>query len=99
MAARAKTAPEEVLKTAQYYWYLGFAFLPWLWLTNFLYLYPLCRRRQDLDPRVLRIAYASLAGALVWVVVLAIWIPVFVTQRASWGSLGDVLAINIPYGT
>ncbi|KAJ3079061.1 hypothetical protein HK102_004053, partial [Quaeritorhiza haematococci] len=47
-----KAKPEEVLGIAKTYFYGGFAFLPWLWLVNFFYLYPVVKKRADLDKRV-----------------------------------------------
>ena len=48
-----------VLLTLKRYFYLGFAFLPWLWLYAFLYVFPILRR-PELNKSIKHYAYAGL---------------------------------------
>lgn len=42
----------ELLLVSQRYFYLGFAFLPLLWLVNFLYVFPVTRVKPGLNPKI-----------------------------------------------
>ena len=44
----------EIRTIAKRYFYIGFLLLPWLWLVNFIYIYPVTRRRPDLGKDIQR---------------------------------------------
>ncbi|KAI8806655.1 gamma-secretase aspartyl protease complex, presenilin enhancer-2 subunit [Cladochytrium replicatum] len=98
MAPIEKWTDAEILRIARLYFFGGLAFLPWLWLVNFIYVYPVTRKRTDLSPAISRYAWMSLVGSILWAFILTGWIVVYQTQRRSWGVLGDLLGINIPNG-
>lgn len=41
----------------------------------------------------------SAIGALLWAIVLAVWITIFQTNRVAWGSFADDISFVIPLGT
>ncbi|KAH6571833.1 hypothetical protein BASA50_006920 [Batrachochytrium salamandrivorans] len=88
----------EILTLARRYFHLGFLGLPWLWLVNFIYIYPVTRSRPDLSPAIRRYAINSLIGSIVWLVIIVVWLSVYLTKRTSWGAIGDRISINIPAG-
>ena len=40
----------------------------------------------------------SLAGSAVWVVIFAVWLSVYLTQRVYWDEVGDRLTLVVPKG-
>ncbi|KAI9204014.1 gamma-secretase aspartyl protease complex, presenilin enhancer-2 subunit [Polychytrium aggregatum] len=93
-----KMKDPEILKIARTYFFVGLAFLPWLWLINFLYIFPIIRKRPSLDRQIVRYVWMSLAGSIVWLVILLVWITLYLTQRNRYGTIADAIAINIPIG-
>ncbi|KAK5665589.1 hypothetical protein BDV3_006651 [Batrachochytrium dendrobatidis] len=89
---------QEIILLARRYFQLGFIGLPWLWLVNFIYIYPAIRKRPNLSPVIRKYAIYSLIGSLVWLVVIAAWLSVYLTRRNSWGAFGDKISVNIPLG-
>ncbi|KAI8613431.1 gamma-secretase aspartyl protease complex, presenilin enhancer-2 subunit [Chytriomyces sp. MP71] len=91
--------PDEILAVARTYFWLGCAFLPFLWLVNFVYLYPVSRRRKaELPPSVHTYLFLSLGGSIFWTIVIFTWLGLYLTNRTKWGALGDRLSINLPLG-
>ncbi|KAL2911576.1 hypothetical protein HK105_208949 [Polyrhizophydium stewartii] len=89
---------DEILALSRRYFLLGFLFLPWLWLVNFIYVYPVTRKRPELPPAVRSYAMYSLAGSAVWLVIVVAWLSVYLTQRSSWGAIGDRISAYVPIG-
>ncbi|KAI8838959.1 gamma-secretase aspartyl protease complex, presenilin enhancer-2 subunit [Chytridium lagenaria] len=93
-----KMKPEEVLSMTRLYFIGGCFFLPWLWLVNFMHVWPSTRRRKDLPSSVTTYVYLSLGGAIFWTIVIVIWMSVYFTQRNKWGEFGDRISISLPKG-
>ncbi|KAI9098862.1 gamma-secretase aspartyl protease complex, presenilin enhancer-2 subunit [Phlyctochytrium arcticum] len=95
-----RTLPDPALRSlALKYFLAGFLCLPWLWLVNWIYIYPETRRRSSVDPSIRRLVWASLTGAVVMLGVVIAWISVYLTKRRDWGLIGDQLAVSVPLGT
>ncbi|XP_004364102.2 hypothetical protein CAOG_03263, partial [Capsaspora owczarzaki ATCC 30864] len=75
----------------------GFAALPWLHLINILWFFNEARRPGS-NPLFKRYLLFSAVNIIVWIVALAVWIPIYQSNRASWGSFGDDISIVIPKG-
>ena len=98
----AQVSDDEKLKMCKYYFYGGFALLPFLWAINVVWFFkeafirkPEFPQQKDLKQFVMWSAVLSaicLAG-------LITWISIFTSHRASWGLLGDQLSFNIPTGS
>jgi presenilin enhancer 2 len=84
-----KRTEEEQLDIARKYFYIGFAFLPFLWLVNFIQLYPLIKTGV---PEIKKIAYSSLAGSIIYAVAFFAWLAVFLTQRVAWDEVADIIS-------
>jgi presenilin enhancer 2 len=79
----------------------GFACLPFLWLVNFFWFYPIAFRMNNVpnQSKIRNYVIWSGFGVLVWVVALVSWNIYFQLNRAqlSWGDdLSFVLPSGIP---
>ncbi|TPX72733.1 hypothetical protein SpCBS45565_g00033 [Spizellomyces sp. 'palustris'] len=97
MSIRKMPAPA-IRSLAWKYFIGGFLCLPWLWLVNFIYVYPETKRRKDLDKTVRHLTLASLAGSVFFLCAIIVWLSVFLTQRTKWGTAGDRISMNVPLG-
>ena len=43
---------EDLLVVSTRYFYIGFAFLPWIWVVNYFYLAPITRDFPDLNKKI-----------------------------------------------
>ena len=92
------TGPEK-LQICKAYYYSGYFLLPILWLVNVIWFSREVFKESYPEQRLIRqYILRSFLGALFWIVVLAIWISVFQTQRISWGAAGDALSVTAPRG-
>ncbi|KAJ3236153.1 hypothetical protein HDU78_004747 [Chytriomyces hyalinus] len=95
-----RMAPEEILSIAKTYFLMGLAFLPFMWLINFIHLHRVARRRKDeLSPSVATYLYLSLGGCAVWTVLIFTWLGLYLSKRTQWGEFGDRISINLPLGS
>ncbi|CAG8545255.1 28676_t:CDS:1, partial [Racocetra persica] len=46
MPPSPKTPPHEILSICKKYFIIGFFFLPWLWVINVVYMWPLIKRED-----------------------------------------------------
>ncbi|CDS05989.1 hypothetical protein LRAMOSA08517 [Lichtheimia ramosa] len=93
-----KMSPEEQVSISKKMFYGGLAFLPLLWLVNFVYFF--CTIRQPSAPREMRkYVYMSLGGCIVWFIILTTWYALFVERRTQWGAGADRITVVIPKGT
>ncbi|KAL1935461.1 hypothetical protein VTP01DRAFT_4601 [Rhizomucor pusillus] len=92
-----KLSQEEIVVISKRLFYGGFAFLPFLWLVNFLYLYRTCRKPTS-PPALKKYVYLSLGCCIAWFVVLTVWYAVFVNKRVDWGAAADKITVVIPKG-
>ncbi|KAG2237202.1 hypothetical protein INT48_006606 [Thamnidium elegans] len=92
-----KMSSEEHVSISKKMFYGGFAFLPFLWLVNFLYFFN--TSRQPNAPKALKkYIYMSLVGCLIWFIILTSWYGLFVNRRISWGQVADRITVVIPKG-
>ncbi|KAI8921886.1 gamma-secretase aspartyl protease complex, presenilin enhancer-2 subunit [Powellomyces hirtus] len=95
-----RDVPEPALRTLAWRYFIGgFMCLPWLWLVNFIYIFPETRRRPELHKTIRNLTLASLAGSVFFLVLVITWLSIFLTQRTNWGATGDRLSQNIPLGS
>ncbi|RUS35146.1 gamma-secretase aspartyl protease complex, presenilin enhancer-2 subunit [Jimgerdemannia flammicorona] len=92
-----KLAPTEILSIAKKMFWGGFAFLPFLWLVNFMYLWP-ATKRADAPPELKKYLLMSLAGSITWLIILSTWFGLFVNMRVAWGAAADMITVVIPKG-
>ncbi|KAF9158359.1 hypothetical protein DFQ26_007738 [Actinomortierella ambigua] len=92
-----KLTAEEVLTVSRKLFLGGFCLLPFLWVYNLLYLWPI-RHRLDISPQVRKQLVGSAIGSLVMFVVTTTWFAVFVNHRLDWGALGDKLTVVLVKG-
>ncbi|KAI8376756.1 gamma-secretase aspartyl protease complex, presenilin enhancer-2 subunit [Choanephora cucurbitarum] len=97
MAALEKMSSQEHIAISRKMFYGGFAFLPLLWLVNFLYFYKQTQK-TDAPKELKRYIYLSLGGCVVWFVVLTTWYGLFVNKRIDWGQGADRITVVIPKG-
>ncbi|ORY37475.1 hypothetical protein BCR33DRAFT_721525 [Rhizoclosmatium globosum] len=91
--------PEDILLMAKWYFILGCAFLPFMWLVNFVHLYKVSQRRKhELSPSVSTYLWMSLGGCIVWSIIIFTWLGLYQTNRTQWGAFGDAISINLPLG-
>ncbi|KAI7864956.1 putative gamma-secretase subunit pen-2 [Mucor mucedo] len=92
-----KMSSEEHVNISKKMFYGGFAFLPLLWLVNFLYFFR--TSREATAPKALKkYIYLSLGGCMVWFVLLTTWYGLFVNRRSAWGQTADRITVVIPKG-
>ncbi|KAK3824551.1 MAG: hypothetical protein J3Q66DRAFT_325365, partial [Benniella sp.] len=92
-----KMGPDEILTISKKLFYGGFCLLPFLWLYNVLYIWPV-RHRSDLSPQVLLYWKMSAVGAAFLFIVFSVWFGVFVNHRLDWGATGDLLTVVLVKG-
>ncbi|KAJ3062596.1 hypothetical protein HDU98_001525 [Podochytrium sp. JEL0797] len=91
--------PDDILLLAKWYFLLGCAFLPFLWLVNFAHLYKVSvRRKAELSPSVATYLWMSLFGCLAWTIGIFTWLGLYQVNRTKWGAFGDAISINLPLG-
>src|SRR6185312_11629305 len=129
MPPNPQTPPSELLSITKKFFYIGLFFLPWLWVVNVIYMWPVtkrddvgrqikkCKLFQTLSDIVVRPGqkelivgiypqpcslitdlYLSAAGAVMWFIILAVWMGIFVGFRITWGVTADRLTVVMPKG-
>lgn len=114
MAKLDKMSSEEHVSISKKMFYGGFAFLPFLWLVNFIYFYKTsrkpyapnelkkCKKRKRKKKSLILIIlvdiYLSLTGCIFWFILLTTWYALFVNKRVAWGEGGDRITVVIPKG-
>jgi len=84
------------------YFYLGFAFLPFLWAINAVWFFKEAFLRKPEFPEqneLKRIVVMSGILSVICLTGLITWMSIFANYRAEWGELGDRLSFNIPTGS
>ncbi|KAI9342168.1 gamma-secretase aspartyl protease complex, presenilin enhancer-2 subunit [Pilaira anomala] len=92
-----KMSSEEHVSISKKMFYGGFAFLPFLWLVNFLYFFK-TSKQPNAPPALKKYIYFSLTGCLVWFVILTSWYSLFINKRIAWGQAADRITVVIPKG-
>lgn len=96
-----KVTDQDKLELCRKYFYFGFALLPFLWFVNAVWFTREAFLRKPEYPQqkqIRQFVVMSAIGSLAWLVAIAAWLSVYLTNRAAWGELGDRLAFNIPLG-
>ncbi|KAK4515518.1 uncharacterized protein ATC70_010468 [Mucor velutinosus] len=92
-----KMSAEEHLSISKKMFYGGFAFLPLLWLVNFMYFFS-TTRQPNASKELKKYVYLSFGGCVVWFILLTTWYGLFVNKRVSWGEGADRITVVIPKG-
>ncbi|KAI7901926.1 gamma-secretase subunit PEN-2-like protein [Cokeromyces recurvatus] len=92
-----KMSSEERINICKKMFYGGFAFLPLLWLVNFMYFFN-TSRKADAPKELKKYVYFSLFGCIVWFILLTTWYAIFVNKRVAWGQIADRITVVIPKG-
>ncbi|KAI9487156.1 MAG: putative gamma-secretase subunit pen-2 [Benjaminiella poitrasii] len=92
-----KMSSEEHINISKKMFYGGFAFLPLLWLVNFIYFFS-TSRKTNAPKELKKYIYLSLLGCIIWFVVLTTWYALFVNKRIAWGQVADRITVVIPKG-
>ncbi|CAG8541544.1 hypothetical protein RhiirA5_291378 [Rhizophagus irregularis] len=88
----SKIPPSEILSLCKKFFFIGLLFLPWLWVVNIIYMWPLTKH-SDIGKEIKKYLYFSMAGALFWLIVLSTWYSIFVNQRITWGEFADKIIV------
>ncbi|KAF9007729.1 Gamma-secretase subunit pen-2 [Podila verticillata] len=92
-----KMSADEILVVSKKLFYGGFCLLPFLWVYNLLYVWPV-RNRSDISPQVRHYLMMSAILATGMFVVFSVWFGIFVNQRLGWGVAGDNLTVVLVKG-
>ena len=98
----AKNSDTDKLALCRRYFYLGFAFLPFLWAINAVWFFKEAFIRKPEYPEqseVKKLVVMSGIGGVICLSALITWMTIFANYRADWGKLGDRLSFNIPTGS
>lgn len=94
----ARMSTDEKLNLSRKYFYIGFAFLPFVWLVNAVWFFKEAFIKKD-PPKGLRVyVVGSLIGCVAWLLAFSMWIAIYQTQRPHWGAAGDYLSFWVPVG-
>ena len=97
-----KISDTDKLALCRRYFYLGFAFLPFLWAINAVWFFKEAFLRKPEFPEqneLKRIVVMSGIFSVICLTALITWMSIFANYRAEWGELGDRLSFNIPTGS
>ena len=96
-----KVTNQDKLDLCRKYFFIGFAFLPFLWAVNAVWFAKEAFNRPPYpeQTQIKRFVIFSGIGSLTWLIALIAWMCVFISKRAEWGEFGDRLSFNIPTGT
>ncbi|KAG4086560.1 gamma-secretase aspartyl protease complex, presenilin enhancer-2 subunit [Neocallimastix lanati (nom. inval.)] len=98
MTKAKNMSEQEILSISKKMFYGGFAFLPWLWLVNWIYFNPVLKQRPGLSEQIHFYVKWSFIGAAIWIVLLATWVIIFQTTRTKFGSSLDRFYVSVPKG-
>ena len=98
MTKLSKLPDEEKIRICRVYFLLGFAFLPLVWLINFVWFFGEAFRRQDYNPKIRSYVIMSGVGGLIYTAMFVTWVVVYQTQHESFGEAAWKMAMNIPNG-
>ncbi|CAO1335254.1 unnamed protein product [Diamesa serratosioi] len=92
---------EKKLNLCRWYFRVGFAFLPFVWLINTVWFFGEAFKKPVYEEQVAikRYVIFSAIGLIVWMVVLGTWITLYQLNRVEWGEFADNLSFIIPLGS
>lgn len=97
---KARLSNAEKLKICQRYYHIGFFALPVMWMINYLWFRDEVKAPAfEEQEEIRRIRNRCGFGALLWILVLSVWIIVYQTNRVRWGAFGDNISFIIPTGS
>lgn len=97
----AKVSDSDKLSLCRRYFYLGFAFLPFLWAINAVWFFKEAFIRAEFAEQKDLKRFVILSGlfSVICLTALISWMSIFTNYRAEWGEFGDRLSFNIPTGS
>ena len=99
--SRARISDADKLGLCKKYFFLGFAFLPFLWGINAIWFFneAFVRKPEFPEQKSMK-KYVVISGTLSTICLAALitWMAIFTNYRSQWGEIGDYLSFNIPTG-
>jgi presenilin enhancer 2 len=94
-----KLTSTELHQLSKKYFYLGFLFLPFVWVLNVVWIFPFLIQKREYQNynEIKRILIYSLIGAILWIIGITIWISLYLTNRNIW-TFADFISVFIPQG-
>lgn len=95
-----KVPDNQKLKLCRQYFFIGFGFLPFLWLVNTLWFLRDAFFRDNFEEQkeLKKYVIRSGIGTIIWIIGIITWVTVYQLNRANWGALGDSISFLIPLG-
>ncbi len=96
-----KVSDQDKVELCRKYFFLGLAFLPFLWAVNAVWFFREAFLRSSFEGQKSLRRYVALSGlgALACLLALVAWTSLFLAKRAEWGEVADRLSFNIPTGS
>ena len=93
-----RMSTDEKLNLSRKYFYIGFAFLPFVWLVNAVWFFKEAFIKKEPLKNLRFYVLGSIIGVIVWLLVFIAWTVVYQTQRSLWGAAGDYISFWVPTG-
>ncbi|XP_070497164.1 gamma-secretase subunit pen-2 [Chironomus tepperi] len=92
---------EKKLYLCQWYFRVGFLFLPFVWVINVIWFFNTAFKQAAFDEQkaIKKYVICSAIGSIAWIVALIAWVITFQTNRIEWGEFADDLSFIIPLGS
>ncbi|KAK7868509.1 hypothetical protein R5R35_001916 [Gryllus longicercus] len=96
----SKMKNDRKLYLCRWYFYAGFACLPFLWCVNFVWFFSEAFRKPSYEEQkqIRKYVIVSGIGGLLWIIAITTWVVIFQTHRAAWGEAADKISFIIPAG-
>nr|CAI5824834.1 unnamed protein product [Callosobruchus analis] len=97
----AKVPNEKKLTLCQWYFRIGFLFLPFVWAVNAIWFFNEAFRKPAYEEqkRIKKYVVFSAIGSTIWLILIILWVTTFQLNRAKWGAFADYISFIIPVGT
>lgn len=97
---KARLNNAEKLNVCRWYYRIGFCGLPIVWAINYFWFFDEVNAPEFEEQEEIRILRRrSGIGAIIWFILILIWIITYQTNRIRWGEFGDDISFIIPTGS
>ncbi len=98
---KARLSNAEKLKICQWYYKLGFFGLPAVWAINYFWFFAEANAAPEFEEQkeIKKLRKRSGIGAVIWLIIIAVWVVTFQMSRVKWGAFGDSISFIIPTGS
>ncbi|CAH4034106.1 gamma-secretase subunit pen-2 [Pieris brassicae] len=95
-----KLPNDKKLELCRNYFKVGCVFLPFVWAVNAVWFFNDAFKKPPFDEQkeIKKYVVFSAIGAIIWIIVLSVWVAAFQLNRVAWGSVGDSLSFILPLG-